>query len=92
MAKKKDAGFAPFENEEDSRMIGGLTIENRVDRVSIYGSLDVTLDGEGERKLQELEALVASLRAAFGRHPDLPEALPDPVLGSMENPAPSGKL
>lgn len=48
----------PFGNELESVCIGGLTIENRVDRISFYGSIELTLDKSG---LQKAEALYASL-------------------------------
>ena len=34
----------PFENEEESLSIGGLTVENRTDRVELYGSVHLTRD------------------------------------------------
>ena len=37
----------PFANESDSLGIGGLTVENRTDRVSLYGSLDLTRASRG---------------------------------------------
>lgn len=57
MAKKKD--FTPFKNEADCIHIGeDLTIENRVDRVSVFGSLDITLDQEGLKVAKELKQLL----------------------------------
>ena len=57
--------FAPYLNEEDSLAIGELTVENRMDRVTLYGSLDLTRDKAGleqARQLRDLlEAVVASL-------------------------------
>jgi hypothetical protein len=84
--------FTPFADESAVREIGGLTIENRVDRVSLFGSVDITLDKAGDARLRELEALVAGLRAAFDRQAVLPDRLPEPTLGSMDNPEPAGKL
>ncbi len=39
--------FMAYENETDSFTIGAMTVENRLDRISIYGSLDITKDKEG---------------------------------------------
>ena len=58
----------PFQDESESLQIGGLTIENRVDRVSIYGSIDLTLDKVGlvnARQLKEvLDLTLAELEKA----------------------------
>lgn len=48
----------PFKNESDSLQIGDMTIENRMDRVSIFGSLDITLDQEGLKAAKELKAVL----------------------------------
>lgn len=57
MAKRKD--FSPFKNESDCIQIGeDLTIENRVDRVSIYGSIDLTLDKEGLEVVKQLKTIL----------------------------------
>ncbi|MDA8412498.1 MAG: hypothetical protein M0023_01785 [Desulfobacteraceae bacterium] len=53
-----EPGFKPFKNESDTLQIGDLTIENRLDRVSIFGSLDITLDQEGVQVAKELKALL----------------------------------
>lgn len=39
--------FKPFANEQDNLSIDELTVENRVDKISIYGSLDITKDIQG---------------------------------------------
>lgn len=51
-------GIKPFANESDCLQIGGLTIENRVDRVSIFGSVDITRDKEGLAVARELKAIL----------------------------------
>lgn len=48
----------PFKNESECVQIDGLTIENRLDRVSIYGSIDITLDTEGLLKAKQLKSIV----------------------------------
>lgn len=37
----------PFENESESCQIGDTTVENRLDRISIYGQLEITKDQQG---------------------------------------------
>ena len=44
----------PFANESDVIRIGGLEIENRLDRVSITGGLVITKDQAGLVLAQEL--------------------------------------
>lgn len=55
MSKK---GLIPFANESDCLQIGGITIENRVDRVSIFGSIDITRDKEGLAVARELKTVL----------------------------------
>lgn len=51
-------GFKPFANESDCLQIGGITIENRVDRVSIFGNIDITRDKEGLAAARELKTIL----------------------------------
>ena len=55
MAKKS---FKPYANESDTFELDELTIENRLDRISIFGSLDITRDQEGLKKAKELKSLL----------------------------------
>jgi hypothetical protein len=43
MAKK----FIPYDNEADVLHIGGLMVENRLDRITLSGDIDLTLDKAG---------------------------------------------
>lgn len=74
---KKAAGRAgpvtisPFADEAASTSIGGLTIENRLDRVSLYGSLDLTRDRQGledARRLQTLLEAIVQVLEGEGDH------------------------
>jgi len=82
MSKKN---FRPFKNEADSVEIGDLTIENRVDRVSIFGSIDITKDKIGlsaARQLKSvLDAVLAELQSA-----DLPEKIEIKAPETVPNP------
>jgi hypothetical protein len=52
--------FSPFRNETDRLQIGGLTVENRLDRICLHGSLDIPRDQEGlvaARKLMDVLSL-----------------------------------
>ncbi|MFC7738900.1 hypothetical protein ACFQX4_24590 [Roseomonas sp. GCM10028921] len=78
----------PFGDEAASTSVGDLTIENRTDRVSLYGSLDVTRDRRGlddARRLRVLlDAVVRALEAEGDRLPEQvgsgpgPERIPNP--------------
>jgi len=58
----KNSEFKPFKNESDCIQIGDdLTIENRFDRVSIFGSVDITLDKEGLVKAKYLKNIIDSV-------------------------------
>ena len=45
--KEKLLCIDPFANEEEVITIQELTLENRLDRVSIHGSVDITKDQQG---------------------------------------------
>jgi hypothetical protein len=64
MSKKAKQIF-PFANESDSLGIGGLTIENRTDRISLYGSIDITRDKEGLVHAERLKMLFDDIVAAM---------------------------
>lgn len=54
-----------FKNEAETQALHGLTLENRLDRVSLYGSLDITRDAAGLARALQLKALVDGMVAAL---------------------------
>jgi len=70
--------ITPFANEADSVGIGDLTIENRLDRISIYGSLDLTRDKQGLEHARTLKALVDNIVRILEADKKLPDKLPPP--------------
>jgi hypothetical protein len=82
MAKKI---INPFQNESESLQIGDLTIENRVDRVSIYGSIDLTLDKEGLAKARQLKEILALTLAELEKAP-LPDRISLAPADTVDNP------
>ena len=78
-------GFKPFSNEIDEQEIGKLKIENRVDRVSVYGSLDLTCDQAGLANARILKTLVDAIVSSLESQ-SLPEALPAPPVKTVKNP------
>jgi hypothetical protein len=82
-AKKKT--FVPYANEADVLQIDNLMIENRLDRITISGDVDLTADQQGlayARRLHEiLGAVLAKLEGQA-----LPEHLPPPDVRNVANP------
>jgi hypothetical protein len=71
--------LTPFADEATSLRIGALTIENRLDRVSFYGSLDLTRDLVGLRRARDLRAVLDRVVAMLERdEKTLPATAEDP--------------
>ena len=71
--------FKPFANERDTQQIGNLSIENRLDRVSLNGDVDLTCDQAGLAAARELKSLLDAIVSAL-EEKKLPEKLPPPVI------------
>jgi len=69
--------FSPFKNETDSVRIGNLTIENRLNRISLKGSLEITLDQVGLEKAQVLMEVLSLVMHEMA-HSDLPVTIAAP--------------
>lgn len=80
-----DINFDPYANEADVVIIGKLMIENRLDRITLSGDVDLAFDRSGLAKARDLHqllgAIVARLEAAA-----LPDALPAPDIQTVKNP------
>ncbi len=84
MPKKSE--FLAFKNESDCIRIGDeLTIENRIDRVSLYGSVDITLDREGLAKATCLKELIDGILHEMGAR-NLPDRIALEPAETVENP------
>ncbi|NHQ90684.1 hypothetical protein [Janthinobacterium lividum] len=77
--------FVPYANESDVLEIGGLTIENRVDRISISGDIDLTQDKPGLALAKQLQKLLGDVVAQLEKQ-ELPDQLPPPEVTSVANP------
>ena len=77
--------FQPFQNEEDAVSIGELNAENRLDRISLYGALQITRDKAGLKLALELKALVDAAVAAL-QNEKLPEHIAVAPSEKVENP------
>jgi hypothetical protein len=67
----------PFANESESMQISDLTVENRIDKVSLYGSIDITRDKRGLELAQTMQSLLDSIVERLSQE-DLPESIPPP--------------
>ncbi|RZT10411.1 hypothetical protein SAMN05216319_1131 [Duganella sp. CF402] len=77
--------FVPYKNESDVLQIGGLSIENRLDRVTICGDIDLTADKAGLRDARALHQLLADVVARLEAQ-TLPDQLPPPAVATVANP------
>jgi hypothetical protein len=77
--------FEPFANESDAVGIGELNVENRLDRISIFGSVDITCDREGLAKIKALKELVDATAKALAGRP-LPDRVTTKPPGTVDNP------
>jgi hypothetical protein len=68
----------PFENESESFAVGGLTIENRVDRVTVYGNTDLTRDKAGLADALRLKDIVDRIVTSLEGQGDLPDKVAPP--------------
>ena len=77
----------PYDNEKDSLQTGDLTIENRLDRISIYGSIDIWKDKGGLKAAQQLKTIIDQTIAVLENN-DLPDkvelAKPETVANPFE--------
>jgi len=81
----KKTELHPFANESESLQIGELTVENRTDRVSIYGSLDLTLDRPGLEHARRLKAIL-DLTVAEMEKAVLPDKITLTAPETVKNP------
>lgn len=77
--------FAPYQNESDCVQIGDLTVENRVDRISLYGSIDLTRDKAGLAAARKLKDIIDTTLAELEKV-ELPEQISLAKPESVNNP------
>jgi len=78
--------FEPFDNETDVISVGGLTIENRVDRVTLQGDVELTKDRRGLALARELKAVIDATLKVLEADEDLPGAVQVDAPTKVENP------
>lgn len=77
--------FKPFENETASSAIYDLNLENGLDRINMYGNLQITKDQAGLKTAKALQEFVNELVAVLEKEA-LPEKLDIADKAEVENP------
>ena len=77
--------FKPYANERDVLQVGNLNIENRLDRISFHGDVDLTRDQLGLLAARELKTLIDNIVHELEAE-KLPEKLPPPIIKTVINP------
>ena len=77
--------FMAYANESDAITLGELTIENRVDRISISGSIELTKDKEGLQYAYKLKRIIDSAIEVLKKS-DLPDHVELNANETVENP------
>jgi hypothetical protein len=79
--------FHPYKNEEECLHIGDdLTVENRVDRVSLYGSIDITRDKVGLENAKTLKSILEIILVELEKADDLPDRITVEQAETVKNP------
>jgi hypothetical protein len=77
--------FVPFANEADVLHVGKLAIENRLDRITLSGDVDLTADQQGLALARQLHELLGQVVAKLEGQA-LPDRLPAPQVKTVDNP------
>jgi len=81
----KNKPFVPYANEADVLHIGNLMLENRLDRITISGDVDLTADQAGLAHARRLHALLGAVLDKLEAQ-TLPAQLPPPDVKQVDNP------
>lgn len=78
--------IVPFANEKDSLQLGDLTVENHEDKVSFFGSFDLTKDKVGLLHTQALYDFLGTILTSLKNEAQLPDAIEVKKTKTVENP------
>ena len=84
--EKTMPALQPFENETQSIQIDELTIENRLDRIELYGALVITRDQMGLQRALEIQTLINATVQSLQAQTDLPQSLVIKPSETIDNP------
>jgi hypothetical protein len=71
----------PFGDESSSWSIGGLTVENDADKVTLYGNLEIHRDRNGLANARLLRDIAQAMIDGLGPESALPETAQEPPAG-----------
>lgn len=74
-----------FENESETINVDEFVIENRLDRVSIYGSIDITKDKIGLEKIRAIKKQIDKIANKL-ENEDLPDEIEILAVKIVQNP------
>lgn len=80
------SSFTPYQNEEQSLAIDDLTVENRLDRISLYGSVELTRDKAGLQHAKVLKEVIDAVVTALEQDKNLPEQVQFKPTDQVKNP------
>jgi hypothetical protein len=80
------SSLLPFENETQSINIDELTIENRLDRIELYGALVITRDQVGLQRALEIQTLINATVQSLQTEKNLPQAVEIKPSEKIDNP------
>lgn len=78
--------FKPFQQGTESHSIHDLTLENDLDRINVYGNLQIGKDQAGLAAAKALQVYFNEIVSALEQEKDLPEQLPTASETEVENP------
>ena len=78
--------FEPYANESDVLTLGQFSIENRVDRVTLMGDIELTKDKKGLALAKQLKAVLDATVKALEADKALPEEVQVEKPRSVKNP------
>ncbi|SPL70234.1 hypothetical protein [Acinetobacter stercoris] len=78
--------FKPFEKGDESSSIYDLTLENQLDRINIYGNLQITKDQQGLKTAEALQVFINDVVKALQSEANLPERIQQQNIKEIENP------
>ncbi|MDD2608518.1 MAG: hypothetical protein PHX60_02340 [Giesbergeria sp.] len=78
--------FKPYSNESEVIRIGGLEIENRLDRITLTGDLVLTKDQQGLALANELRIVATRIVKTLEREKKLPESVEIKPAQTVPNP------
>lgn len=78
--------FKPFVSGDESHSIHDLTLENDVDRINLYGNLQITKDQAGLASAKALQAYLNDIVLALEQENELATQIAIQTENEIENP------